>query len=260
MDRGGAAARVQGRIRLRPAVESEGERGHPVESRTFTRLRLLMINLVGRLAIERGVGSMLTEPDFKERNLPAERLAAEGYEHSARALILQAQNKSLDHSNAAVLANSAERSAGHRQRPGDRMVDARQGQKRHQPARVSRFAIQPNRLQWRAWTPINEATRSGARSPAWIRSAATPVTVPRIRCSTRLYRAPAHLAHQYRAKREHERRVHGAHDLDGPAQQGVRYRPECVSQLWRATSCDWRSHRAQDNRTHPRSCESTRAP
>jgi hypothetical protein len=27
-----------------------------------------------------------------------------------------------------------------------------------------------------------------------------------------------------------------------------------------ATSCDWRSHRAQDNRAHPRACESTRAP
>ena len=35
---------------------------------------------------------------------------------------------------------------------------------------------------------------------------------------------------------------------------------QCVSQLWGATSCDRRSHRAQDNRAHPRACESTRAP
>ena len=66
------------------------------------------------------------------------------------------------------------------------------------------------------------------------------------------HRAPAHLAHQHRAKRKHERSAHSADDLDGPAKARVRYRRQCVSQRWGPTLCDWRSCRAQDNRAHPR--------
>ena len=51
---------------------------------------------------------MLIEPDFKELQLPAERLAAQRYEDNARAFVLQAKNEPLDNRDAAVLTNSPE--------------------------------------------------------------------------------------------------------------------------------------------------------
>ncbi len=112
------------------------------------------------------------------------------------------------------------------------------------------FIAWPSPPSWLDRAPISSDIMTCSRPRA--RRVQRPTPSP--------HRAPAHLAHQHRAKREHERSAHGAHDLDGPAQQGVRYRSECVSEMRRETSCDWRSHGSQDNRPHSRACQTTRAP
>ena len=48
------------------------------------------------------------KPVGKQRQLPAESLAAKGYEDDARAFVLQAQDESFDYRDTDVLANGAE--------------------------------------------------------------------------------------------------------------------------------------------------------
>jgi len=77
-------------------------------SRALTRRRHIMIDLMGCLAIQRRVRSILVEPVTVPPELPTERLAAKWYDDDSRTFVLEAQNESFNERDTPVLANGTE--------------------------------------------------------------------------------------------------------------------------------------------------------
>lgn len=66
-----------------------------------------MVNLMGRLAMKRGVRGTLIKPVCKIRELPVERGHTKWHQNDTHAFVLERQDESLDERNAPVLANGA---------------------------------------------------------------------------------------------------------------------------------------------------------
>ncbi len=83
----------------------------PVRARfvagALARRQQIMINLMRRLAMERGVRATLIVPTGKTRQLLVEGVRTKRHKNDACAFVLERQDESLDERNAPVLANGA---------------------------------------------------------------------------------------------------------------------------------------------------------